>query len=429
MLLRFSTSNFTSVRDLQEISLIASSLSDDQSGVIQTPNQSENLLRVAAIYGPNASGKTNFLSALRFMRNAVCNSHTRWQPTKGISIQQFVLDDSHERPSEFAIDFLVDSIRYEYGFSLDSSQILSEYLYAYPEKRRQLWFERNAGDSRINFGKNLTGENRTIESLIRPNSLFLSAAAQNNHEKLLPIFKWFTNSLEFRMGMLGPGGYDQTIELCKKSEETKRTVERLLAGADLGIVSIDITDEPQNDKMNKFVEKFHKLLSEVVDNQNDIPAFSTPVIRKVALKHKAGNDGTVPISIDNESAGTLAYLGLIGPALETLSNGGVLCIDEIDASLHPLLVEEVVKIFNQNETNPTGAQLIFTTHSTELLGTGILRRDQIWFTEKDENGATKLYPMSDFKPRKNENLQRGYLQGRYGATPFIRASDLMEING
>jgi len=303
---------------------------------------------------------------------------------------------------------------------------LNEYLYAYPEGRRQLWFERSLESKRINFGKNLTGENRAIENLTRPNSLFLSAAAQNNHEKLLPIFKWFSNELNFRGNASGQRFNQQFFELCANNEEAQRTVVKFLAEADLGIVGIKITEEQLNDEMQAFREKFRKLLSEFSNAPAEPPAFGKPM-RKITLQHRGANSSAVGIPMEHESAGTLEYIGVIGLAIEAISSGGVLCVDELDASLHPLLVEEIVRLFNQNETNPRGAQLVFTTHTTELLGTGILRRDQIWFTEKDDSGATRIYPMSDFKPRKNENIQRGYLQGRYGATPFIRASALTDI--
>lgn len=421
MLLRFSVSNFTSFRDSQEISLIASSLKGEPSATIEMPGQSENALRVAAIYGPNASGKTNFLWALRFMRNAVCNSQTKWGPTKEIDVYPFALDGTNDFPTEFSVDLLVDDVRYEYGFALNKSRILSEYLYAYPEKRRQLWFERSIESERITFGKNLTGENRAIESLTRPNSLFLSAAAQNNHDKLLPVYEWFTRSLVFKSNGQSSSAHDQTVEMCLENENTRQKVLALLAAADLGIVGIDVVEEEPNPQMSVFVEKFKKLLSEIAPVPSDFPRFNNP-IRSVTLKHRGGKDQIVPIPFSFESAGTVVYFGILGPAISALASGGVLCVDELDASLHPLLVEDIVRIFNRAETNSKGAQLIFTTHSTELLLSDLLRRDQIWFTEKDDTGATRLYPMSDFTPRKNENLQRGYLQGRYGATPYIRAS-------
>lgn len=427
MLLRFSLSNFTSIRDRQELSMIAGPLSDESGGLIEAQGIPYKLLRVAAIYGPNASGKTNLLFGLRFMRNAVKNSQTKWEPRAEIDRHQFALDDSGENPTEFTVDLLLQGVRYEYGFSVNNTRVLNEYLFAYPDNRRQRWFERNAEDDRINFGKNLTGENRTIENLTRPDSLFLSAAAQNNHEKLLPIYNWFANELTFRSGLGNRTSPDRTLELCMESEKTRSTVLRLLAAADLGIVDMEVEEEEPDAKMNAFAEKLQALFREYAPDTSNVPQKAESLARKtVALRHKTTRDAAIAIPMKYESAGTLTYLAMLGPAIEVLESGGVLCLDELDASLHPLLVAEIVKIFNRAEYNPRGAQLVFTTHNTELLGADILRRDEIWFTEKDDAGATRLYPLSDFKPRKEENLQRGYLQGRYGATPFIKASALLE---
>lgn len=428
MLLRFGTSNFTSIRDFQELSLVASSLKENPSAIIENSGFQHGALRVAAIYGPNASGKTNFLFALRYMRNAVRNSQSQWDPTEDIDRHPFALDDSRKRPTEFLIDFVIDSVRYEYGFSVDDKRVLREFLYAYPEKRRQLWFERNIDSPKINFGKNLTGENRSIENLTRPDSLFLSAAAQNNHEKLLPIFKWFSNDIIFRSSLSNNGSPDTTIEMCASSEEMKHAALRLLSNADLGIVGMNITETPPDEELRTFAEKFRKFMAtEFADTAPPLPELKNS-IRKIELQHRTRENSSIAIPISQESAGTLSYLALIGPALRTLASGGVLFVDELDASLHPILVDEIVRIFNDGGTNKRGAQLIFSTHGTELLSSGLLRRDQIWFTEKDDAGTTRLYPMSDFQPRKHENLQRGYLQGRYGATPFVRASALAEMS-
>jgi AAA15 family ATPase/GTPase len=403
-------------------------LSDEPGALIEVEGLPHKLLRVAAIYGPNASGKTNVIFGLKFMRSAVKYSHNKWEPGAEIDRHAFALDDSEEKPSEFAVDILLQGVRYEYGFSMNSTRVLSEYLFAYPDNRRQRWFERSADNERIIFGKNFSGENRAIENLTRPNSLFLSSAAQNNHEKLLPIYNWFAKELSFRSGLGARSSPTRTIELCLKSETNKKTVLRLLGAADLGIVDMDIEVEAPDPKLKEFAEKFQALMREFATEPSTPPPTFEELARKaVAFRHKSRGESAIAIPLEYESAGTLTYLAILGPAIEALGSGGVLIIDELDASLHPLLVTEIVKIFNRADYNPQGAQLIFTTHNTELLGADVLRRDEIWFTEKDDTGATKLYPLSDFKPRKEENLQRGYLQGRYGATPFIKASALLEL--
>jgi AAA15 family ATPase/GTPase len=397
MLLRFGLTNFMSVREAQELSLVASTLSDEAGAVIQIEGLPVQLLRVAAIFGSNASGKSNIISGLRFIKNAVQNSHSKWQPGAGIARHPFALDSSTEKPSEFSVDFLVQGVRYEYGFSVDDTRVLHEYLFAYPANRMQRWFERRCEWDQIYFGKNMPGENRVIENLTRPDSLFLSAAAQNNHEKLQPIFNWFAHNIKFRSG-LRDRSPERTIDLCLKSEETKKLVLRLLAAADLGIVGMDVKEEEKElpPEANVFAQKLEALLKEVT------PQFSmdrTIKHRAISLRHSTYSDKAVPIPFEYESAGTLAFLAILGPVVNVLATGGVLCVDELDASLHPLLLEEIVRIFNHAEHNPLGAQLIFNTHTTDLLTT-VLRRDEIWFTEKDNTGATRLYPLSDFKPRK-----------------------------
>jgi uncharacterized protein len=418
MLLRFSVSNFLSIRDTQELSLVAGPLSDDAGAVIQIDGLPFSLLRVAAIYGPNASGKTNMLLALKFMRDAVKNSQNKWEPGAEINRRRFALGDSTEKPTTLSIDFALQGIRYEYGFSVDDTRILEEYLFAFPGNRKQRWFERKHDQPQMFFGKNLPGENRAIANLTRPDSLFLSAAAQNNHDKLMPIFNWLANQLFYRSG-LNKTSAQHTIDLCLKNEETQATVLRFLAAADLGIIGMEVKEEEPDPKSAAFTEKLLDLMKEFAPNAELDMDRKT---RSVSFKHKGQDNRSVPIPLGHESAGTLAYLAMLGPIIEVLASGGVLMVDELDASLHPLLVNEIVRTFNRAETNPRGAQLIFNAHVTELLNDTLLRRDEIWFTEKDDIGATRLYPLSDFKPRKVENLQRGYLQGRYGGTPVLQTA-------
>ncbi len=415
MLLRFSLSNFRSVRASQELSLVASGLSDEAGDLIHIEGLPVQLLRVVAIYGPNASGKSTVIDGLRFIKSAVRNSHSRWEPNEKINRHAFAFDDSVEKPSEFSVDFVVQGVRYEYGFSVDDFHVLHEYLYSYPANRAQRWFERNWDWPQMYFGKNMPGENRAIEGLMRPNSLFLSTAAQNNHEKLRPIFNWFANNIEFRSG-LSTRSHEKTIDLCLAKEETKKRVLRLLEAADLGIVGMEVKEEELAPEENAFSQKFEALLKEFTASGFSMGKNKR---RTISLYHSAAEGRAIPIPVHDESAGTLTFLAALGPIVEVLETGGVLCVDELDASLHPLLLEEIVRLFNRAEFNPMGAQLIFNTHTTDLLNKPVLRRDQIWFTEKDRGGVTRLYSLGDFKPRRDENLQRGYTQGRYGATPAI----------
>ena len=403
MLLRFRFSNFRSFRAEQELSLIAGPFTDLPDVVRRPAGLKEGVLPGAAIYGANASGKTNVIQAIRFMASAVSLSHREWSPDGPIPRDPFMEDEeSRRKPSEIEADFLLAGVRHRYGFRVDSEAVLEEWLYVYPKGKKQTWFHRKRGNP-IVFSNKMPGENRTIENLTRHNSLFLSAAAQNAHEALLPIFTWLCGLL-FVIGRRSK--YHQyTARLCSKLDY-KTEIERLVSVADLGIAEMSVEEIKV-----KFTDKTFDKIASILKLPNE----PDPVIR---LLHRLGNT-TVPFNMDQESDGTLAYLALLGPAVDAIKKGTPLLIDELDASLHPLLAIQLLRLFNTPASNPKGAQLIFNTHDTNLLSSGVLRRDQIWFTEKGNDATSHLYPLSDFKPRRQENLQNGYLQGRYGAIPFI----------
>ena len=195
MLIRFRASNFRSLRDEQELSMVAA-FPEDRKDLIHLEELDLDLVRVAGIYGANAAGKSNILEAVLFMRNAVRDSHREWPPEGPIPRDPFLFDtETLTAASTFEIDFAIDGILYQYGFSLDSERILEEWLHAYPQKHKQIWFNRHH-DS-FTFSRHLRGNNKTIEQLTRKNSLFLSAAAQNNHQSLAPIHLWLTGKLDF----------------------------------------------------------------------------------------------------------------------------------------------------------------------------------------------------------------------------------------
>ncbi len=406
MLLRFKFSNFRSFRSEQELSLIAGSLNDHSEGVFEIPGLKERALPVAAIYGANASGKTTVLRALEFMNRVIRQSHRLWEPEQPIPLEPFA-GEGPETPTRFGVDFIHAGIRHQYGFAVNSAAVLEEWLHVYPKGKKQTWFNRKAG-SPISFGEKLAGENRVIEQLTRNNSLFLSAAAQNNHEMLLPVYDWFWTNLVFVTGDRSEET-KQTIKMCEEDRETRALITRLLSGADLGIAELTITTK----RTSGVAEEI--MISMLED---------ATVPRTVKLLHRI-NGTLLPLELEQESAGTAAYLALLGPLVEALRWGGVICIDELDSSLHPLIAIEIMRLFENRSQNPKCGQLIFNTHDTNLLNTGILRRDQIWFTEKDAKGESHLYPLTDFKPRRQENLESGYLQGRYGAIPFIHSDEFV----
>lgn len=401
MLIQFRVENHRSLRDEQILSLVATS---DRSGAYapRAEGIDEALVPVVAIYGANASGKSNVLAALDFMRCAVVDSHRRWD-IDGTPHEPFRLSGKSKEPSLYEVDFVVDAVRFRYGFQLGASRIEEEWLFAWPHGRKAMWFERE-GD-RFEFGKTLHGENEAIKSLTRPNSLFLSAAAQNNHATLLPLARYFAAC---RLAPAGRGRLlgrpREVIGLVRQigalsSGPERTTILQLLRAADTGILDLRI------------------------DPSTSVHGMDDARLSSVYVRHRTADEDHAWLPLTAESAGTIALLELAPHVLDALRVGRLLCIDELEASLHPSLALSVVRLFNDPMHNSRGAQLVFATHDTNLLGSIVsepaLRRDQVWFTEKDESGATHLYPLTDFHPRKEENLERGYLQGRYGAVPFL----------
>jgi uncharacterized protein len=414
MLLRFKFSNFRSFRDEAEFSLVASGLDDSPNAAFEVPGLKERVLPVAAIYGANASGKTNVIRALQFVWQAVLHSHRTWSPQGPIPREPFVLGGAMPLASRFETDLVISGVRYQYGFALDSESVAEEWLLAYPNGRPQTWFKRLRGVP-MSFSNKLAGENKATEALMRPNSLFLSAAAQNNHAALLPVYGWFANSLSIRLGVA-----PDTADICK-DDDCRKAVAELIRAADLGIVQLRVQERPLTEVQKDTWEFFRKIVK-----QAELAVPETHL--RILLTHRLGAE-TQEFEPELESDGTIAYTALLGPVVNALRTGGVVCVDELDASLHPLLAIRIIELFNDRARNPHGAQLIFNTHDTNLLSSKVLRRDEIWFTEKQPDGNSALYPLTDFKPRRHENLENGYLQGRYGAIPFINASSFVDAFG
>jgi uncharacterized protein len=412
-LLRFRVTNHRSLRDEQELSFVASASGKDDPRLLRPEGLDEAVLPVCAMYGANASGKSNVIHALGFMQHAVVSSQRLWEPTEGVPIDPFALSDEPFETCTFIVDIMLGGVRYEYGFAVDAETVREEWLYAWPTARKQEWFSREK--QRFSFNRTLRGENKAIEALTRPNSLFLSAAAQNNHEQLTPVFEWFSlylrGSGNMRFRRTAPWWKQFATEAAGEEAERLRTqVRTLLRAADLGIVDFRVTEESAPSD----------------DEEEDRPSNKMPRRQQLSFAHRAG-ERAAWLDLEEESTGTQALVGLLPTLLPLLDRGGMIAIDELN-SLHPMLAMALLQIFQDPARNPKGAQLLFNTHDSSLLGTLLadpapLRRDQIWFTEKDKDGATHLYPLTDYTPRAAENLERGYLQGRYGAVPFLGSFD------
>ncbi len=413
MLLDFRVKNFRSLRDEQTLSLVAAKdkslqvLNTMPSGIKAAPT----LLRSVAIYGANAGGKSNLIKALQYMRAVVAESASVMQPDQTFNIQPFRLDAlSLAQPTEFDVSFVLDGVRHQYGFELTAQRVTREYLLVYKAFKPQQWFERNydaaSGKDVYDFGVGLKGPKSVWEGATRPNALFLSMAVQLNSEQLKPVFAWFVNKLAI-FNEITPLGQHFSVDMLRKPEG-KRAICDFLTSADISISDIEVVTRKVSGQDVHFDMAAGK--TEVLNEEQEVNEL---------LFHHVTDQGKAVFSLGDESMGTRNLLFLTGPVLDILDNGMALVVDELDSSLHPLLVRRLVELFQNPAVNKKGAQLIFTTHDTSLLDPDLFRRDQIWFVEKDPDQASKLYPLSDFSPRKNEALERGYLMGRYGALPFL----------
>ena len=414
MLLRFGVSNHLSIRDSQELSFVPSSLKDKSAGLIDCPAAPNgSLLPAAVIYGPNASGKSNLINAIHTMCSMVLTSQTKGEPGGGVPRHPFKLDPAcSQMPSRFDIDFVIDGVRHHYGFKASSKAFESEWLYAFPKSQRRTLFERDGDEFR--FGRGLRGQNNDIAGLTRPNSLYLSAAAQNSHEQLSRIFGFFRSMLGVR-GVAVHSGM-ASGQLTKQGMDSR--VIDFLKNINTGVITYRRKETELPEEVRTANQEIFAVLKRVVGPRGDFEMDLGDKHVTIELAHQGRDGEVVYLELDRESAGTRRLLILLGLAYKALDKGRPLYIDELDASLHTQASEEVLKLFCSRESNPKGAQLIATTHDTNLLQSPVLRRDQVWLTEKDTEGATRLYPLTDYRTRKGDNIERGYLQGRYGAVPL-----------
>ncbi len=422
MLIEFSVTNFKSIKDRQTLSLVASKgreMADTQT--LEAPcsgaGSSITLLPSVAIYGANAAGKSNLLESLQTMKDIVLGSA---QQHRGdfVPVVPFKLDaTTRNAPTEFEVIFIAEDVRYQYGFSATRERIVDEWLFAYPKNRLQHWLGREWDKKKKQhewlLGPSLMGEKNLWQKSTRDNALYLSTAAQLNSQQLQPVFDWFIKI--FDKDSISRWGHDISVLLCDR-EDTKEDVLEYLRAADLDIDSIQ-------------VEK--TTFESVLQHKNTPRSMRQTIVREeekkfrydVQTMHHDPDGESVVFDFDEESDGTQKFFSLIWPWIDVLTNGYVLLVDELNNSLHPKLVEYLVSLFNNKKTNPNNAQLIFTTHDITILNQKTLRRDQIWFCEKDEIQTTQVYPLSDFRPRKGrENLEQMYLSGRYGALPYIESA-------
>lgn len=419
MLIEFRSNNFRSLRDEQVLSLVASKdkALQDTNTILSSVDAVPRLVTSTAIYGRNAGGKSNLIKAIQFMRAVIAESAANMSPGQAFNVQPFRLDPKfNAKPTEFEATFIINGVRYQYGFSLNTQRIIKEYLLVYKAFKPQQWFVRNydpkTNEDHYDFSPSFKGQKNIWEKATRPNSLFLSMAVQLNNEQLRPVFDYFINHLVI-FNDVTPLNPLVSIEMLQDEQEKKFICDFMIA-SDISITDVSVIKRKGMRHAIHFDQTAGKV--EVQHSEQELPHLQF---------HHATEKGSAIFDLLDESKGTQGLLYLAGPILKILREGLTLIVDELDSSLHPLLVRRLVELFHSPTMNSKGAQLIFTTHDATLLDSSFLRRDQVWFVEKDREQASVLYPLSDFSPRKNEAFEKGYLIGRYGAIPFF--NDLNEI--
>lgn len=426
MLIEFTVGNYRSFKEPVTLSMVAAKIKSkkgtalDSNNVFQT-ERGVDLLTSAAIYGANASGKSNLIQAFQFMRSFVINSSRETQATDLIGVENFQLStETADKPSHFEIAFLADGKQYRYGFDITPQNVVAEWLYTVPQTREVCLFNRQGQ----NFSKlhRLFKEGEGLQERTRENALFLSVVAQFNGAVARQILECFVVILVisglqdeehrgYTAGCLDSGiYYQEIIELIKRF--------------DLGIYDLQLITGPEEPD-EQLTQQLIEYLERTNLSQNPKAAKvhrQTMAVQTLHLQYDEIGvaEKLIPfVLLKHESQGTQKIFALAGLLVDTLKNGRILIIDELDARLHPFITCQIIQLFNSTTTNPHHAQLIFATHDTNLLSNELFRRDQIWFTEKNQFGATDLYSLAEFKVRYDASFENDYIQGRYGAVPFI----------
>lgn len=398
MLVNFTFKNFRSFKNEMTLSMEAAPIQELSDAVVKSCD--EELLPVAVMYGANSSGKSNVLKALKAMRDVLLNS-VRLNPKDRLDAEPFSLDlTSGGEPTSFEIQFTLNGSRFRYGFDYTAEAIIAEWLYEKrPGEREFELFLRSGNDFKIS--KTRFAEGLGKQSATPDNRLFVSLVAQLNGKVSQAILDWFSY-IDYMSGMDGKGYAGKTLEMLFLKQNGASEITRFFEETNLGFMELDVEPENGDEKKMKS-ETVHRLYDA---DGNDVGVRRFPTEKM-------------------ESEGTKKIIEIAGPIFETILNGKILIVDELDAKLHPFLTRKIIGLFMDREINNKGAQLIFATHDTNLLNIQYLRRDQIWFTEKDKSASTELYSLVEFrddagnKVRNDRNIEKDYINGRFGAIPFM----------
>ena len=427
MLIEFSVGNYRSFKEKVTFSMVATTLSAKDKKLDRTNlfpvDEDLKLLKSAAIYGANASGKSNLAQALGFMKWFAINSSKETQSTEKINVEHFRLStETESEPSFFEIVFVLDGQQYRYGFEADRDRVVSEWLFYVPKVRETKLFERE--NNRFSVSKTYKADG--IKERTRDNALFLSVSAQFNVKLAEKILEWLTSKLQIISGLNDEVHFEYTVN-CLMENQNKHEIIELIRKLDLGIGEIEVGQTEIT--VDSFPMGFPDELKKLLLKSGKGKEISVNTIHKKF----DSEDNYISTELFNlnqeESKGTQKVFALAGPLVDVLKNGKVLIVDELDARLHPLISLAIIQLFNSNESNPNQAQLIFMTHDTNLLSNKIFRRDQIWFTEKNRYGATDLYSLAEYKVRNDASFESDYIKGKYGAVPYVGNLDsLMETH-
>lgn len=415
MLINFSFGNFRSFRDIKSLRMEAGRIEDLPDSVIE--KDGFRLLPVAAIYGANSSGKSNVIKALGLFREIV-KDNDKLRSDKSIFQDSFMLDEEGRKsPTVFEIQFLLDSVVYRYGFEYLPTEIVSEWLYekkVEPNGKEHVLFEREGEDFTISTTYFSEGKNK--KKLRTKNRLFLSLVAFLNGEVSQKLIKYLSHCNT--ISGLESDSYERlSLKMIEHQSEGYQEAMELFKKLDLGFTAIEVEEK---ELPGGLIEKLAALPNFDLKELQEQRIYQTYTTHNVYNKKGKIVSQTKFRAHHNESNGTNKVISFSGPLFNTLLKGKVLFVDELDAKLHPMLTRAIVRLFMDKETNPKGAQLVFTTHDTHLLDKDYLRRDQVWFTEKDATEASDLYSLLEFKERNDRNFEKDYIKGRYGAIPFIK---------
>lgn len=423
MIIYFKVANYKSIKEAVTLNFNAASISEHtDSNVIYHEKQS--LLKSIVLYGHNASGKSKLLDALVYFKWFINNSATEKQSSEKIDVEPFELNEANtKRPCYFEMSFIIGKLKYRYGFEANEEFIHKEWLLESKATKEYPVFLRINQKIEIDYKR--FGNSEDLEKRTRKNALFLSVASQWNVSKAQKIDEWI-GSIFTVHGIEDKEYREFTIELLKDKKYSK-LINSFIKKADLGINGIDVVDIPI--KVDDIIKRVPDELKSFF--KKDFKERSAKAVFAIHNKYNDDNEivGKVPLLLDkSESEGTKKYFNIIGLLVTALLESRVVVIDEFDARLHTLLTKAILKLFNSSIIK-SNAQLIVVSHDTALLDREILRRDQIYFIEKNIYGASSAVSLVEYKPRKDSPYDKNYLEGKYGAIPFIEDLEKLIVNG